>query len=293
MFRKLISQKGSHTVTLPKDWVAKNNLSEKDSVQISENSFSGDLNISKADQSSKKHIEVVFDTKNLDLRNIMEMVNQVYKLGYDTIILKNFDEAKDLEIKKLVDKKYLGFNAYRRDQSIIIESILEDSMDENKIDNMIRKIFFLIKETCDADSKDIDFLIANTDKHANYLRRIIIKYNYKNKLAYTINSTITRCNTTQHAIARLKKHIDKDKKSQEMIPQLKSYFELFEKAYNKLEIEYFVKVDNQKKVIDASIDTLLDKKRPHIKYMYEYVRLIQLASNASRSLLIEKNIAKP
>ena len=292
MFRKLISQKGSYTITLPKNWVDKNNLSDKDSINIDEDEFSGDLKISKTNKSSNNSIEITINTKKSDDKNIIRSVNQSYKLGYDKIILKEFDPKKDVEIKEVVDKNYIGFNVYRKGNSIIIESMLEETIDRNQVKNLIRKIFFLIKETCEAKEEDLDFLTTNTDKYINYLRRIIMKYEFENKQSYTYNTNLARLNMIQHTITTIKKDIKNDKESEKVFRELINYFNLFESAFNKLKLEEFIKVDNKKAEIDAKINSLLDKKRPYIKYMYELSRNIQLANNSSRALLIESQLTK-
>ncbi|MEK6868436.1 MAG: hypothetical protein AABX98_06450, partial [Nanoarchaeota archaeon] len=82
MKRKLIKQgAGGFTVTLPINWIREHNLKQSDEVE-SEETEEGIL-ISSGIKKKEKSIEL--DITKYDKRMLLNLLNQSYRLGYDTI----------------------------------------------------------------------------------------------------------------------------------------------------------------------------------------------------------------
>ena len=130
MKRKLISQKDSFTITLPKNWIRSKNISAGDEITLNESK--GLLILSTSQKESKKefHIEVS-DYSETHIRNIL---NQLYILNATRITITSKSKAKLLICKKLCSLFLVGFEVTKEDKNKLILELLatpsEDSLDK-------------------------------------------------------------------------------------------------------------------------------------------------------------------
>ncbi len=277
MIRNIIQQKESFTITLPKNWINKHNLNNKDPIKIKEDEFSGSLIINSIDKVQTKP-EITINVGEFDKRNILNIINQTYRLGYDKIILSNLDTKLLDFVESLVNEKLVGFSFLKKETNVIIESLTQDFLDENNLNNYLRKVFFIIKDTYETEK--LEEIKINMDKHTNYLRRIIIKYDYKGKLAYAYTNMLHKLSLLQHAIYRSRKI----KKQIPLNHEIKKYFEEFEESFWKKDMKLLSTLDAKSKVFDRKIDWT----KKYAKYLYEQLRMIQLCAPAATGIMIKK-----
>ncbi len=288
MIRTVIQQKESYTITIPKKWAQKNNIKNKSPIEITENEYNNELHIKTLQNTTNKAKEITIDVKNLDQTDIKIILNQAYRTGHDIIKLNNIQETKKEEVKNLVSTM-IGFSSSQKKEKIIFETLTQDIYDQKKILNIIRKLFFIISETQKASKKELDELKKDMDTHTNYIRRIIIKYEFEGKLSYNYFTLINKLALAQHAIYRFKK-FENEKIPKNILKEINTLFETLEEGFFKKELQTISQIDNMKKNIEEKLDKEIEKKHTKkIKYLYEYIRNIETCTPAMKGILLSEN----
>lgn len=196
MQRKLIAQKDSFTVTLPKKWIQENNLSSGAELFIE--SIDESLLISATKTTRDKTIEIELTP---EMTNTLKLVLlTIYRQGYDRAIFRNVsNEQKEHLLKAL--PLLLGFELVEDlNQKLIFESVTEPS--ESKDLMILRRLFLLNKEVFSyviADGKKGElahrlqvFEIAQkTSQYDNFLKRRLSKAVFPSSSSYYMWALIT------------------------------------------------------------------------------------------------------
>lgn len=142
MKRKLIKQgMGSYTVSVPAKWVKAHNMEAGTEVDMEEDDEQ--IIIAPHYQPLKKEITIKsrsgIDFISMDLWNL-------YKHGYEKIIVKH-NTAQQVELtKEVVAKHLLGFEITSENkEELIIESVTEPSGEKSEV--LLRRMFLIIKQT--------------------------------------------------------------------------------------------------------------------------------------------------
>jgi phosphate uptake regulator len=140
MKRTLIAQgKGGVTLYLPKKWVDNQELVAGDevSLQIRDEGI-----LITSDQIKQKELSVDLSLYEED---IFSLLSHSYRQGVDKLIFQNCDVDKQSQIKKLLPK-LVGFSiSNQTENELTIVSL--SSITDAEYDILLRRIFFLIKET--------------------------------------------------------------------------------------------------------------------------------------------------
>lgn len=111
MFRNLVNQRGSLTLTLPKNWVEKNRLKPKDQVSIEE--VNKDLIISSTKGKATKEIEV--DASEMSSGSLRAILGYLYRVGYDVIRVSNVKkEMLSLSFNNMVGAIVTNEGSYQK-----------------------------------------------------------------------------------------------------------------------------------------------------------------------------------
>ena len=150
MKRKLIKQgAGGLTITVPRDWAKDNNLEAGAEVDISTSGPT--MNITTGPSAGKKEINIEAATYERLLRsNIWEL----YRKGYDTIVIIYKTEKQKRYIQDTVEMSLLGFEITKiKNKEITIENVTGPSAE--KLEALQRRVFLLVKETLQLLEKDL------------------------------------------------------------------------------------------------------------------------------------------
>ncbi|MFC1801630.1 hypothetical protein ACFLZB_04155 [Nanoarchaeota archaeon] len=182
MKRKLIRQRDSLTVTLPKNWTDRFKLKGGEEIELDER----DLNILVKAPGVKEKKETTFEiTKKTKQSMYKTLLNHIYRKGYDKITIKFFSPNILPKIEGFVEKFYLGFAVVEKGKDYcIIENIAEPS--EEKFDILIRRCFLIIKEMAEmlyqgcekGKFEQLERLTEycnNLDKFLFFCRRVVSK----------------------------------------------------------------------------------------------------------------------
>ncbi|MBS3123656.1 phosphate uptake regulator PhoU [Candidatus Woesearchaeota archaeon] len=172
MNRNIIKQGQSYTLTLPKLWVEKQGLREKDEVNIIQRE--GELVISNKD-TTEVIKEINLDLPGINEEAIVTFLSNAYRSGFDKIFLNS---SLDLQsVQKIVDWYFLGFDVFEYKKQLVIERVSEPSNDT--FDSIMKNQFFVIGEIIkDVYNPNVDILQKKVTKYSNYLRRCLNKSSF-------------------------------------------------------------------------------------------------------------------
>jgi len=305
MKRKIIKQGlGGYTIYLPKEWVDKKGLKEGKEVEIIESDT--DLIIrSQVMQKKSAYITITDNNKN----DIKVIITHLYRNGVDKILISETNENMIKEIKDDTSQFLLGFEMTEQSTNkCTIENISEPS--EEKFDALLRRIFFIIKETQDIITKDfaennfshlkeVEYQNQQLDKYVLFCRRIVVKDKYE-KNPLIMWELLTFLMHIQHAHYYLYKYasenkIKPDKNISKILLSLKEYFELYYDAYFKKDIAYVHELNFLKKKYQFGecikyIESSSGKNTVVYSYIREVFRMIQIGASPILSELIESKI---
>lgn len=172
MKRKLIRQGGSGLVAyVPKKWIDDKNLKAGDEIMINEEE--GDLIISADTRDRKKDIKLDFTSE--DPLFIRLIINDLYREGFDKMIINYSSKAQRDMINETIGQSLLGFEiSEKNDGMIVLENVAVP--DENKQDVLLRRIFLIIEELFEIISDGLKKNQYGDHNHVLDLKRKIGQY---------------------------------------------------------------------------------------------------------------------
>jgi antitoxin component of MazEF toxin-antitoxin module len=240
MKRKLIPQGGSSlTLYLPKNWVDKNNLKagEEVDVDIAENNV---IVFPSKSKHEKKKISLVLPKKESIARTLL--VN-AYRAGFDVIEISGADIKF---INHIAEKFLVGFEAFRNNEKIVLESVSEPSYEE--FNNLVQKQFFLLEEVItDFDEE----YVLKIQKYDNFLKRCISKGIFSHKAGFFLWQLLSELTHSARLILHSKKKFSGDEK--DVLQQIKEMIVLLRTAFLKNDVVLLEKIHH---VHDSLMDRL-------------------------------------
>src|SRR3989344_3988448 len=119
-FRKLISfGKGSYILSMPKTWIAKNNLKKGDLISLNDDGFELVLSASRQDEKLEAK-EIDIDAKGKDLELLKTEIVSSYLNGYDTISIMFENNNKDVTRIKDVLRNLSGMEIMKQTSTRIV-----------------------------------------------------------------------------------------------------------------------------------------------------------------------------
>lgn len=304
MERRLIPQgKGGYTIYLPKKWVDRKGLKGGDVINVTEKDTA--LIIGSPAKGKEEATVEITDENRKDLKNIL---THLYRRGFDSIEIANINANLLKEIKDIASNLLLGFEITEKSSSRCkIENISEPK--EAKYDVLLRRIFLIIKETQniitnDFESndlksiKEIEDFRKQQDKYILFCRRTLTKEMYVRDpvLGWEL---LTFLMHIEHAYYYLYKYaaennVRQDKAIDDMLKQLKDYFDLFYNSHYKSDIKYVHKINNLKNKLQLGkclelIEKSKGKNAVVFSYIRELFRLMQVGTSPILSEILQKS----
>lgn len=290
-FRKIIKfGKSSHVISLPKNWLNKNNLDKGDIVYINETDFN--LIISSNQQNKRKEVlSIEIDVSNIDTREIERRIISAYIQNYNVIHLygKNFS-SKVNDIKEAIQNIMALEIMEETSEKITAKDFLK--MDEISLIDLLKRMD-IITRAMFLDTKKVftnNNLVENIydrDKDVNRLTFLVyrlIQFYFENPIiASEKNITPKKLISYSTGVRNIERIADNCKrisklllrleltngKKEEIISLLDDVFNHYEnlmKAFYKSDIQKAFKLANEK-------HNLIKKSR----FLYENIWAIKWA----------------
>ena len=290
MKRKIIAQKDSFTITLPKKWADIRGLKSGESINLEE---IGDQLLLTSEVITKKSTSINFEDH--DYAWSKHALTHLYRLGYDkiTILSQNINILKKIE--KEVVHLLLGFEILDKTTTkLVIENISEPS--EDKFDVILRRGFLIIKDMALAslnhfekgDYENLKEKKDQLDKLMFFCKRSLTKKinSFNKPLIYW--EQITYLLAIGHGYYYLNEYLKKTKKpSKELIEYFSDIIDSFDLLYQgmyKKDIKFVSKIKNLKdSLVFNRPELMLEKNKDNsaviAKLMYQ-ARIIQLTAGS-------------
>lgn len=198
MRRKVIKQgNGTLTVTLPKEWTRKMNLTGQEEINISEQGK--ELILSPSESMGSKKIKV--DISNMNNTTIRWNLYSIYTRGYEEIELFYKDPQIGALIEETLSKDYLGFEVIEHKERRCIIKHLSSDIDK-EFENTLRRVFSMISYMADSIIKYIEkkntenldellYIETNINRLTNFCERTLNKSGYKERYKTNVVYLIT------------------------------------------------------------------------------------------------------
>ncbi len=164
MYRNLVNQRGSLTVTLPKDWITQQKLNAKDQVFLLQTQQG--LLIQPTTGSLKKNIE--FDAKNFTSSTLRSFIGLLYRSGYDEVNLSHV--TKEMEKKSfsnLVGCVVTNNGNYTK--------VSFHSQDDEDILSLLDKMMTIINVALESEKVDVSQFRFKILELKDYIVRCLIR----------------------------------------------------------------------------------------------------------------------
>ncbi|MBR9675483.1 phosphate uptake regulator PhoU [Candidatus Woesearchaeota archaeon] len=267
--RKVISfGKSSYVVSLPKNWVLRNNIKKGDEINIEE-TFDM-LVLSTEDQSS---IEEETRIKRIEFDSLKRKVNRkiiaAYMNNYDVIEIHGSDLSKHLDEIKQVTQNLVALEIMELGPKKVI---IKDFLNTNDIslDSIVKRIDMIIRamieETKEAFQKDEKIDLDSRDKDINRLfyvgNKLINKVLNSPRLSKEMNMPIKDLLFKYKILSNFEKLGDQLKRIIRIANNLSCKEEklLIRKAFNTLAEEYSVIIKALYKIDKDVADSCLQKR---------------------------------
>ena len=270
MKRKLVKQGISAlTITLPSDWVKKNNLKPGDEIDLTE--LENALNVSTKSKKSSK--EIVVDISGLVPRLADRFMARAYQKGYDKIILKFDDPESMLAVKNKVSE-LMGFEILKVDKNKIEVEVISKQLDLD-FDVMLRRAFLLLLDmakTChdawkDNDKKSLEN-VYNQDFDVNRFLYFCLRelnksgkiINFGSSILYYLIESLEDLGDELKELGKLLAKIKQDKEILDILERMNEMFRCSYEYFYAPEKSKAVKAFKLSKEINFLIDNALEKK---------------------------------
>src|SRR3989338_2947454 len=242
MKRRIIKLvQATYVTSLPSKWIRQFKLDKGDYIEMDEKD--GALIIST--QKIAPQSAITIDLQDFNERTIRNVLNQIYRKGYDKLYL-TFKKHEQLDIiRDITRETLLGFEVVKEEKNTCtLENIAEPSVE--KYDVILRKLFLMIKTEAEEIVEEIEGKQERNNKkreinknmidnYTNFIRRLIIKYKIKGgKDSYLLYYLVSQLSLTHHGYYYLCANLYKQKitLSKETIGLLKDTITLYSTFYN-------------------------------------------------------------
>lgn len=283
MKRRVIAQKNSLTITLPKQWVKITGTKPKDEVDID---ISGRNLVIKPNPSSSNAVkEAVLKVDTEDPRFLEYILNNYYRAGYDKITLEApLDEKKIYDLLECL----LGFEITKKTKNgVVIENMTRGY--EEKVDTIVKQLFFILKDDLrylinqikNKENIDMDHITVNSKramKNHNFCLRIIqSKQNEFNICYITLVNLILwmvrRVYRTAISLAELKPEKLSDEQMKFVESVQESVDDLYDGIYKK-SMESLKKIHKRYRLYEEKRFDLIHDKKKYNRVVAYYFTII-------------------
>lgn len=241
MERKLVRQgAGTMMISLPSKWIRENNLGKGSIINLEKTN--NDLVISVGQQGKKSETSVKIE--GFSEQSTVNLIKNIYKLGYDKITIYFFSEAQFKILQDITRTKLIGFEIVKKESnSCIMENITEPS--EEQFDNILSKIFLngeelfsLLEKKLKKEKNEDDFSAVwdLIEKYDSFCRRVVAKgklYDIKSEMLWSFITEFVNSLKELYYINEvlIKKNIKVSQETIELLEETKKISEKLIKIY--------------------------------------------------------------
>ncbi|MBR9691686.1 phosphate uptake regulator PhoU [Candidatus Woesearchaeota archaeon] len=295
MKRKIVKQgAATMTISLPAPWIKKFSLKEGDELNIEE--VGSSINITTEKAMGKRRIEL--DAKELGFFTKNEL-GHLYFLGFDEVII-HFKNKEVLNQIKSRLPDCIGYEIIdQTEDKIVIKSISSEL--ETEFDNILRKVFLMLKEMGDSvyDAlknnefsrlKQIRDMESINNKFTAFLTRLLSKKGYKRPerslQAYDMMQNLERTADVYKYICddfiNRKKAVDKD--VLELLNKINDYYKLLYEIFYKFDPEKKTALYGDRHALKEQADKFL-KSGKEVVLSHHLIELLERIYNTAGSYL--------
>ncbi|MDD3264062.1 MAG: AbrB/MazE/SpoVT family DNA-binding domain-containing protein [Candidatus Nanoarchaeia archaeon] len=285
MKRKIIQHgPSSLTISIPAQWVKKNNLKKGDEIEVIEKNK--DLVIKSTQKTEHKTVEISFEKTSTKTQE--EILLSLHKKGYSSIKIKNIDDKIIKHIYSFLNTNQLSLEITKQEKNFVnIENI--SNPDDEQLDNLEKRTFRILIEysykilqilsSKESITENCYLHESSIKRISNYCKRIIIKENNPTSIFnYLI---IDNIEGVTRNFTEILKCIDKENskilKNELFINTFNSIFELLQETYNlsnKFSIGRYSTLNEELIRIEKELNKLKENDK-HITSIY----LINVSDN--------------
>lgn len=218
MKRKIVQQGYSTMmVSLPSNWVKKNNLIKGDEINI--DAIENDLIVSTEE---KKEVKKIINLNIEDVEPLRyRMILAAFRRGYDIINIEYKTNSISDKIQQKVLPEMIGFEIIEQKKNSCIIAEVSKTTDE-EFDNILKRSFYTIKnmfsdliKSIENNEKDLDYIKTidkNLNKYVHFCERILNKESqFTNDKILSLNYIVLNLEVLGDAIKDLSECIKNEK----------------------------------------------------------------------------------
>ncbi len=271
MERKVIQQnKTTLVVSLPKKWVEKYKIKKGDRLEV-KNEGKSIIFLLKKDGPEKIVIDLG-DLKENRKRTIKIVINELYRKGFEEILVKGSEETILELVEFLYEKPYLGLEVFSESETQVLLINLVSEMEVFNFDSLLSKITIMVYQSLGQLSEKnhkLEKQLDQIEKYCNLAR----KNRYLEGLSVRHDNIIRSLSFIVHAMMKINKY-DFYPKEEEML-QIQEFFLLCEKLYYKK--TSFEKV--QSKYLNLEKNYAQIKIKSYHIFLWDIIRNISTTSS--------------
>lgn len=280
------------TISLPATWIHKFNL--KDGAELDVEEIGNNIEISTEKASGKKTAELDASKLGIFTKNDL---SHLYILGYDEIIISFKDEDVLKQIKARIPD-CIGYEIIDQSENKIVIRTVSNVLEE-EFDNMLRKVFLILKEMSEntyeslknkefSRLKQIRDMETINNKFTSFLLRLLSKKGYKDP-----NRTLQAYDLIQNLerIADEYKYIcddmadrkdSVDKQVLELLYKINEYYRLVYETFYKFDPSNKIKIYKIRAEIEEKAEYFLKHDKESV-LSHHLIGLIEKIYNAAGS----------
>lgn len=286
--RKLISfGKGSYIISMPKNWIEKNNLKKGDLISVSDDGFELVLSAGQQEQKSDiKEINIDSTGKNMDYLKT-EIVSS-YLNGYDTINILFDSSNSDIPKIKDIIRNLSGLEIMEQTSTRIVAKNLIN-INDIAIGNIIRRMDIITRAmmedsilccrgNCNYESihqRDVDvnrlyFLSYRVIKNASKNPRVAKSLGTDTWQLHSENLMIMRIEKIADRQKRIARYICTSNLDRQALQDLEKIYEKISYSYNEVMKSYYnkdkeiaIQIEVNNKEMTSACDKWLEKYTLH------------------------------
>ncbi len=178
-YRKLIKfGESSHVISIPKNWMEKNNLKKGDVVYFSENGNNELIIAPQMKEEEKEDRKIIINADNKDMRKIAREIISAYLNDFGTVVIEGKEVGKLApKIRERVQNLMAFEIIEQSNHSVVTKDFL--NMKDISIDNLMRRMDIIAKamfsDVKTAKDKDDLIVIEGKEQDMNKLSFVILR----------------------------------------------------------------------------------------------------------------------
>ena len=309
-YRRLIKfGNSSFVVSIPKDWLKKNNLQKGDMVYLNENGNNELVLTSKMDETDMTSLSITLDIDPYDLKEVERRIVSKYIAGYDTFVITGEKTIREhqTDIRNILNNLMALEIIEQTKSKIVAKDFLNPSEISFKVimrrmDTILRSMFDDLKTiTNQEDAQDLVKRDNDINRLTHLTLRIARKCLTHPPLAKRLEVTIQQLIFYREIIEQLERIADETKRIGRFLAtsgtssqKFQDFFIIYQKVhqfyldtmkalYNNDENSAYELVKQRESLVESCLKTAQKYKDPYLFSSFERLKtIIVLIRNIAR-----------